>query len=66
MRVLPGDRGNIVDPDGNRYVAPSQSPDGSSRVTPYHLGAPLARGLSHHIETHDEGTGARREIGLGS
>jgi hypothetical protein len=28
-------------------------------------GAPLAGGLSRHIETHDEGTGAHREIGLG-
>src|SRR6202043_1846715 len=28
-------------------------------------GAPLAGGLSRHIETHDEGTGAPREIGLG-
>jgi hypothetical protein len=30
-----GDCGNIVDPDRNRYVAPSQSAEGSSRVTPY-------------------------------
>src|SRR5216683_53625 len=28
-------------------------------------GAPLSRNLSHHIETHDEDTGAHREIGLG-
>jgi len=27
--------------------------------------APLSRSLSHHIETHDEDTGAHREIGLG-
>jgi RNA polymerase sigma-70 factor, ECF subfamily len=31
--VLPGDLGNIVDPDGNCYVAPGQSAEGGSRVS---------------------------------
>ncbi len=44
--VLPGDRGNIVDPVRNRYVPPGQSPEGGSRVTPWCSRCAAIQGLS--------------------
>src|ERR1700722_1171414 len=33
--VVPGERGNIVEPEGNLYVTSGQSPEASSRFTPW-------------------------------